>query len=151
MNKIGYLSLFVTLMFFSCSSNNNNREVYAQRYDNFNEFNKKNRRNKGWFSDLVSIDAFDLKNDSYLDSLLVFGAHSYINNKFYDSVFNSPSSKRVSVSLFESQLKKHNNRAPDWFIKLPELDSNELIAIQMQRIYVVRLLNKKKIYYISSN
>ncbi|MFA6246632.1 MAG: hypothetical protein WC615_06810 [Mucilaginibacter sp.] len=151
MKKISYLSLLAILIFFSCTSNNHNREVYEQRYDNFNEFNRRNLRNKGWFSNLVSIDAFDLKNDSYLDSFLVFGTHSYTNNKFYDSIFNSPASKRINISLFESQLKKHINRAPDWFIKPPELVSDELVAIQIQRAYIVRLLKNKKIYYIISN
>lgn len=57
------------LLFSAC-------QEYQQHYDNFEDFNKVNQRNKGWFPPIVSKDAYELFNSSCLDSLCAFGSFS---------------------------------------------------------------------------
>jgi hypothetical protein len=145
MKYSGIIAAIMSLLFLGCS------DSYQQHYDNFSEFNKANERNKGWFPDCVSIDAYNLKNTSYLDSLCAFGTFSYSNSNFYDSIFTNPSADKIDFSKFEQKVRQHINRKPDWFLSLENVFKNEYEAIQIERFSIVRHIRDKKVYFVLSN
>lgn len=145
MKSAGRFIVLVIFLFASCTNK------YEQVYKNYNEFSKVNQRNKSWFPDFISVDAFDFKNESYLDSLCAFGVFSYSDSKFYDSIFTSTGVDKIEISKFEQKVNEHKNRIPTWFLKFDNISSNEYQFIQKNRFYIVRQLSKKKIYFVLSN
>ena len=146
MNIIKTFIVLICLSFFACSDH------YEQRYDTFNDFNKANQRNKGCFPNLISSDAYDLKNDSYLDEdLCAFGTFSYSKTSYYDSIFTQNKEKSINFSIFKDQVKMHKDRIPKWFLET-ELDSKgHYESIQLERFYITRDVSRNKIYFILSN
>ena len=145
MKYVGFFILLTSLLFVGCT------DKYEQHYKTYNEFNKVNQRNKGWFPDFITVDAFELRNVSYLDSLCAFGVFSYSDNKFYDSVFSDPNATMIDFSKFEQKVNEHVKRIPNWFLKLDNISKSEYQAIQKKRFYIVRQLSRKKIYFVLSN
>ena len=133
---------FMTVLFDGCAEN------YNQQYDTFNDFNKVNQRNKGWFPAIINSDAYDLKNVSYLDSLTAFGSFNYVENNFYDSIFVSPKTKRIEFSLFEQKVNEHSNRKPNWLINWNTSSEHEFETIQRKGFYFCIQINEKKIYFV---
>ena len=86
---------------FTCLSLAACTDKYEQEYQTYNDFDKVNQRNKGWFPDIISTDAYNLKNTSYLDSLCAFGTFSYSDNYFYDSIFDKTEINKIDFSKFE--------------------------------------------------
>ena len=141
------MKVFLVLTFLSLVSCN---DKYEQQYQTYSDFEKINQRNKGWFPDIVSSDAYNFKNASYLDSLCAFGAFSYSNNYFYDSIFDRAKHK-IEFSKFERKVNEHLERRPDWFLKTDKISESDYQAIQQDRFYIARHLKDKKIYFILSN
>jgi hypothetical protein len=126
-------------------------DKYEQQYQTYSDFDKVNQRNKGWFPNIISTDAYNLKNASYLDSLCAFGTFSYSNNYFYDSIFNNTEINKINFSKFEQKVNKHFKRRPDWFVKTDKISESEYQTIQQDRFYIVRHSKDKKVYFILSN
>jgi hypothetical protein len=145
MRPIKTFFLLTTLFFAACS------DSYEQQYDNFYEFNKANQRNKGWFPDFISADAFDLKNDSYLDPLCAFGTFNYSNNYYYDSIFADPSAEKIDFDLFKEKVTTHNNHRPSWFIQADFTPNDNYSTIKINRFYITKDKGQKKIYFVLSN
>ena len=103
------------------------------------------------FPDFVSVDAFEIRNASYLDSLCAFGVFSYSNNKFYDSVFTNPNATEIDFSKFEQKVNQHVKRIPNWFLNLDNISKTDYQVIQKNGFYIVRQLSNKKIYFVLSN
>ena len=129
---------------YACSGN------YEQRYENFSDFSKENLRNKGWFPNIVFSGAYELKNNSYLDPLCAFGEFSYSKSDFYDSIFTNPN-RQISISLFEEKAREHKKRRPNWFLNLDNMSKSQFETIKMERFYIVRQKDEKKIYFVLSN
>lgn len=135
---------------FTCLSLAACTDKYEQEYQTYNDFDKVNQRNKGWFPDIISTDAYNLKNTSYLDSLCAFGTFSYSNNYFYDSIFDKTEINKIDFSKFEQKVNEHLKRRPDWFMKIDTISRMEYQAIQQDRFYIVRNSKVKKVYFILS-
>jgi len=138
--------LIFTCLFITACTNK-----YEQRYQNYSDFDKVNQRNKGWFPNIISTDAYNLQNVSYLDSLCAFGTFSYSNNYFYDSIFDKTEINRIDFSKFEQKVNEHLKRQPDWFLKFDKISKNEFQTIQQDRFYIVRHSKDKKVYFVLSN
>jgi hypothetical protein len=145
MKRAGLLVILTYFLSSGCS------DSYHQDYDNFNEFNKVNQRNKGWFPDIISNDAYDLKNTSYLDSLTAFGTFSYSNSKYYDSIFANSNAKKIDFSTFEQKVNRHISRKPEWFLNLENASNNDYQVIQIERFFIARRVPDKRIYFVLSN
>ena len=135
---------------FTCLSLAACTDKYEQEYQTYSDFDKVNQRNKGWFPDIISTDAYNLKNASYLDSLCAFGTFSYSNNYFYDSIFDKTEINKIDFSKFEQKVNEHLKRRPDWFMKIDTISRMEYQAIQQDRFYIVRNSKVKKVYFILS-
>jgi len=135
---------------FTCLSLAACTDKYEQEYQTYNDFDKVNQRNKGWFPDIISTDAYNLKNTSYLDSLCAFGTFSYSDNYFYDSIFDKTEINKIDFSKFEQKVNEHLKRRPDWFMKIDTISRMEYQAIQQDRFYIVRNSKVKKVYFILS-
>ena len=138
------LLILTSFVVFACSVS------YHQHYKNFSEFDKANQRNKGWFPEFISMDAYDLKNTSYLDSLCAFGTLCYSNSNFYDSIFTNSNANKIDFSMFEQKVKEHIKRKPEWFLNLENTSNNEYQAIQIERFFIARHVRDKKIYFVLS-
>jgi hypothetical protein len=139
------LIILTSIFLFSCSGN------YEQRYDKYADFEKVNLRNKGWFPDIVSSDAYDLKSDSYLDDLCAFGMYNYSNNNYYDSAFTIPSARQIDFSVFAEKVKINESRRPSWFLDLNSISKVNFETIRIERFYIARDKTQKKIYFVLSN
>jgi hypothetical protein len=136
---------------FTCLSLAACTDKYEQEYQTYSDFDKVNQRNKGWFPDIISTDVYNLKNESYLDPLCAFGAFSYSNNIFYDSIFEKMGKNKIDFSKFEQKVNAHLKRRPDWFLKTDKISKSEYQTIQQDRFYIVRNSKDKKVYFILSN
>ena len=145
MKHAGLLVTLTCLLLLGCS------ESYYQDYDNFHEFNKVNQRNKGWFPNIISNDAYDLKNTSYLDSLTAFGTFSYSNSSYYDSIFTDSNTKRIDYSIFEQKVKQYISRKPEWFLNLQNVSKKDYQVVQIERFFIVREVTDKRVYFVLSN
>lgn len=134
-----------SLLFTACS------DSYEQQYDNFDDFNKANQRNKGWFPDIISADAFDLKNDSYLDPLCAFGTFNYSDDHYYDSIFADTNVEQIDFEIFNEKIKTHDNRRPRWFLQPDFVPDDNYSSIKVKRFYITKDKGQKKIYFILSN
>ncbi|MEO8150858.1 MAG: hypothetical protein ABI723_24710 [Bacteroidia bacterium] len=144
--KYPKLFILLTIVFLDGCS-----DGYEQHYDKFSDFNSINQRNKGWFPEIISSDAYNIKNTSYPDSLCAFGTFSYSTTAFYDSIFKEPGTKKIDFSLFEQKVNEHIERKPYWFLNPGKISKSEFEAIQIERFYIVRKMNEKKIYFVLSN
>lgn len=124
---------------------------YEQRYQTYNDFKMINQRNKTWFPGIISTDAYNLRNASYLDPLCAFGTFSYTNNHFYDSIFNKTEINKISFSKFEQKVNEQLKRRPDWFLKTDTVLKSDYQAIQQDRFYIVRNPKFRNVYFILSN
>jgi hypothetical protein len=144
MNKIKVLILFVLVIsIFSC------QKGYEQEYKTFNEFNKKNERNKGWFPSIIYSDATELRNVSDLDPLCAFGKFTYTKSEFYDSVFAV--NGKISFDLFKNKVEQNLKLKPKWFIDLKQLNKSNVEVIKKERFYILKNKKDKTIYFILSN
>ncbi|KIC65119.1 hypothetical protein [Chryseobacterium taiwanense] len=144
MNKIKILLLFVlATLTFSC------QKGYKQEYKIFDEFNKKNERNKGWFPSIIYNDATELRNVSYLDPLCAFGKFNYKKSEFYDSIFSA--NDKISFELFNNKVEQNVKLKPNWFLDLEQLDKSNVEVIKKEEFYILKNNKEKTIYFILSN
>jgi len=143
-----YTKIFLVLVCLSVAACT---DKYEQQYQTYSNFDKVNQRNKGWFPDIISTDAYNFKNASYLDSLCAFGTFSYVNNYFYDSIFDKKEINKIDFSKFEQKVNEHLKRRPDWFLDIANISKNEYQTIQQNGFYIVRNPINKKVYFVLSN
>lgn len=137
--------ILTSFLFAACSGS------YKQQYNNFDEYNKINQRNKSWFPDFIASDAFELKNESYLDELCAFGVFNYSNDGYYDSIFADTSVEQIDIATFKEKISTHKNRIPSWFLHPDFVPSNNYSTIKIERFYITKNNSQKKIYYVLSN
>ncbi|RVU00545.1 hypothetical protein EOD41_11115 [Mucilaginibacter limnophilus] len=123
-----------------------NFETYEQLYDT----TKNNLRITGAFpKEIISTDAYNLRNISYIKYYASVGTFNYSENKFYDSVFAN-TEIQIKFSLFERKAKENRNLLPNWFLNMDSLNKNNFTAIRIGSLYAARNLKEKKIYYVRS-
>lgn len=140
------LFLLITSLFIAACSGK-----YEQHYHDYSSFDKTNQRNKSWFPDIISTDAYDLQSESYLDQLCAFGRFSYKNQAYYDSLLNSTTIHKVDLSLFEEKLNMHIKRKPGWFCDIKAIPAEDQQVFEQNRFYMINIRSEKKIYYILSD
>lgn len=144
MNKVRILALY-TLTTFIISCNNG----YEQNYKTFEDFTKKNERNKGWFPPIIYSDATEIKNISYLESNNAFGEFNYKRSALYDSVFSI--NQKISLELFDKKINENIKRKPNWFLDVNKLNKSNIEIIDKGSFYILKNKKQKKIYFILSN
>lgn len=140
MNSIRLFALFVCLFLSACSGK------YEQRYADSKSFHTVNQRNKSWFPDIISEDAFNLKNNSYLDRLCAFGSFPYTNDQYYDSLFSSLRERNIDFSLFKHKVQENIKRKPDWFLE--PASTNTIQCIQIGRFFIARQMKDRHIVFV---
>lgn len=136
--------LLSLLILFGCSA------PYSQSYDNYDEFDKVNLRNKSWFPDIVTNDAYELKCDSYLDELCAFGTYKCSDDQLTDSIFLKK--EHINFSVFKEKVEIHKERIPRlFFLDINEAPGNNYETIRDARFYIVRSINSKQIFFVLSN
>jgi len=144
MNCLKTFLFLLTLLIVSCS------DSFEQEFDNYTEFSQANLRQKSWFPDLISKDAYSIKSESSLAPLCDFGTYKYTNNKYYDSVFSIDNHQRVDFSTFMQKVKEHADGKPNWFLNI-DLEKQSLESIKVDRFYIARQKENRQIYFILSN
>ncbi|MEP7165872.1 MAG: hypothetical protein ABI741_14315 [Ferruginibacter sp.] len=134
-----------TFFLFSCI------KYHEQYYNSFDEFNVANVRNKSWFPyKIISADTYELKNISSLDHNFAFGSFKYLDDRYYDSIFNSDKTERISFKAFNAKVKLNKAGKPSWFIDTDATSINDSDNIKYERFYITRNKNKKVIYFVLS-
>lgn len=128
------------VLFASC------QEGYEQEYPTFNEFNKANVRNKGWFPKIILRDANNLKNVSYLDSHSAFGKFLFTNFKAYDSVFSS--NQKIDFETFKDKVDQNSGNKPEWFIDTEKASDSNFSLIKQDRFYMLKNNGTRTIYFV---
>ena len=141
-NKL-FLLFILSILLFSCQNG------YKQHYETFEEFNKVNQRNKGWFPKIIFKDATELKNISYLDSLCAFGKFQYTNTEIYDSIFLIDS--KIDYKYFRDKVIRNIKLKPNWFIDIGNLDKTNIELIKKDGFLILKNNETKSIYFILSN
>ncbi|MFM2224054.1 MAG: hypothetical protein RJA07_256 [Bacteroidota bacterium] len=104
--------LFIVILFLnSCKSD------YDQSYSTYQEFEKTNERNKGWFPTWINNSCSDLKSRSSINNNESIGKFSYSDNEYIDNIFSEKTiAKRINTNAFQIILADMKTEIPDWFI-----------------------------------
>jgi hypothetical protein len=141
--KKTYIISLIAILFFGCSKG------YEQSYETFDEFDKQNERNKGWFPKIILQDATKLYNISYLDSLCAFGKFSYNDTKAYDSIFSLDT--KINYKTFSEKVERKITLSPKWFLNLNKFDTSNILLIKKGNFFILNDKNNKTIQFILFN
>jgi len=139
------LLLFVSLILASCSGK------HEQQYDSYKSYQEAKLKDKSWFPSMLSSDAYNIKNVSSRDSSCAYGMFSYRKDSLYDSIFAVSSKNRIAYSIFNDKVEKHIRLKPGWFINPPVYVYSGFETIKIDRFYIVRDKQGKKVYFIYCN
>jgi hypothetical protein len=107
-----YLILICCIIAFTSCSNS-----YNQSFDTYQDFEKANERNKGWFPKLMDNSCSEIKGISNLSEHENFGKFNYQINGKIDSIFSDKTgTQRISTNEFQIKLVDIKTETPDWFI-----------------------------------
>lgn len=136
------------LIILSCIVITSCTEYFDQNYYTFDEYNLRTNRNKSWFPDLISKDAYEIRSKSYLNELCAFGCFRYRNNEYYDSAFRK--GKIINFTIFTDKVNFNKKHKPDWFEIPVKKYINNIETMQKERFYIARDKLQKKIYFVLS-
>jgi hypothetical protein len=104
---------FINLVFIASSCT----DAYEQSFNSYQDFEKTNQRNKGWFPDIIDTSCSDIIGISSLKHGESFGRFNYKMNGKVDSILsNKATTQRINTNAFQIILVDIKTKKPDWFI-----------------------------------